>query len=141
MLSTNHVINSILNLLQEGFRLTLFSSFFYKCPSHLIPSPAHPTRYSFYIFPGFFAIFILLSFHEATFFSFKHENLVMLWCLKTYLFRNSNIQVKCGGIRQFLPRKRVDVCFYFIFIRLKIAFWRKVWFSPISFFNANIWIY
>ena len=30
-------------------------------PFHLLPSPVHPTGFLFYIFPGFLAIFILLS--------------------------------------------------------------------------------
>ena len=30
-------------------------------PFYLLPSPVHPTRFSFCFFPGFFAIFILLS--------------------------------------------------------------------------------
>ena len=30
-------------------------------PFHLLPSPVHPTGFSFCIFPGFLAIFILMS--------------------------------------------------------------------------------
>ena len=30
-------------------------------PSHLIPSPVHPTGFSFCFFPGFLAIFIMFS--------------------------------------------------------------------------------
>ena len=34
-------------------------------PFHLLPSPVHPTGFSFCFFPGFLAIFILLSWNNS----------------------------------------------------------------------------
>ena len=48
--------------LQTNSKTVLVLPFFYPSlifPFHLLPSPVHPIGISFYIFPGFLAIFIL----------------------------------------------------------------------------------
>ena len=51
--------SSILNF--KTFPVLLFLSPSPIFPFHLLPFPVHPTGFSFYIFPGFLAMFILLS--------------------------------------------------------------------------------
>ena len=47
--------------------ITLFASILNPCrifTFHLLPSPVHPTGFSFYTFPGFLVIFLLLSWNN-----------------------------------------------------------------------------
>ena len=53
-------------------------------------------------------------------------------CSWNYIYLS---EFMCGGNWQLVCREQVIVNFFFV--RLKIAFRREVWFSPIDFSNAN----
>ena len=56
-------LTSRLNFFQDGSRFA-FSPPFSYIHFHISPSPVPPTGFSFYIFSGFLAMFILFSFNN-----------------------------------------------------------------------------